>query len=209
MRTISDEEPWPEAAAAFARLWRAETFEGNTHLADYGVRDVVDEFFPAADGWTIAAAEPGYYAVLYVLRHREHGVGVMTLGTVEPGGGLGTEEAWDALSVKMRSRNTVFTYVAQGPSALSILTRFKCFHAENGGGRMRSSVENFVYRLLGSPEFMDAEASTMVHLGAFDALAQSVSKTAQAAKLELVKTQIAEHKAAGAGAPLQPRVAAS
>jgi hypothetical protein len=196
VRTISDEEPWPEVVAAFDRLWRAETFEGNTHLADYGVRDVVDEFFPATDGWTIAAAEPGYFAVLYVLRHREHGVGVMTLGTVEPGGGLGTEEAWDALSVKMRSRNTVFAYVAQGPTALAILTHFKHFHAENGGGRMRSSVENFVYRILGSPEFMDAEAATMVHLGAFDDLVESVSKTAQATKRASVEKQIAARREA-------------
>lgn len=187
-------DEWPETTEASQRLWRAETFEGNTHLADYSARDVVDEFWPAADGWTIAAAEPGFFSVLYVLRHPERGVAAMTLGTVEPGGGLATEADWDALSVKMRSRNTCFVYLAEGPSALAILTHFKAYQARRGGGRMRSGDENFVHRLLTSGEFMDAEAATMVALGAFEELVEVANTPQRAEQREQVRQQIAQRR---------------
>lgn len=189
----SCDEAWPEAAAAFDRLWRAETFEANTHFADLGPRDVVHEIFSPADGWTIAAAEPGFFDVLYVLRHAEHGVAAMTLGTVEPGAGVGTEHDWDTLSVKMRARNTMCAHLAQGPSALSILTHYKAYQAARGGGRMRSGDEHFVYRLLGSPAFMDVEATTMIHLGAFTDLttaAHASDRTAQEALVDAHRTRV-------------------
>lgn len=191
----SCDEEWPEAIVAFDRLWRAETFEANTHFADLGPRDVVHEIFSSDDGWTIAAAEPGFFDVLYVLAHPEHGVGAMTLGTVEPGAGVGTEADWDTLSVKMRARNTMCAHLAQGPSALAILTHYKAYQSARGGGRMPSGVEHFVYRLLGSPAFMDAEATTMTDLGAFTDLATAAFASDRSAQEALVDA----HRARSAG----------
>lgn len=185
---------WPAATDALDSLYVGETFRDNEQFADFSARDVVDRIFPAAHGWQITAAEPGFFYVLFVLHHPDLGVAVAALGTVEPGGGVGTEDTWEDLDAAMRARNTAFIHLAQGPNALAILTHYKAYHHAKGGNRLPSGVESFLHRLFGSPEFMDDEAATMVALGAFTDLV----KVAHAKNRDDQDAAVAAHLAASA-----------
>lgn len=153
--------------AVCARLLTEERFEDHTHLADYTLADVVDEFWPAADGWQVIATEPAYFWPLWILEHPTCGVAVAMIGATEPSGGPGSPESWEELSVFWRARNIHMSITTHGPTRLAILQEMAERMVTDG---MRSSEESMVAALLDSPTFNTPDVATMRALGAFDAL---------------------------------------
>lgn len=132
------------------------------------MEQVVDAFWPRIDGWRSIATEPGYFSVLFILQHPKEGCAAMLLGSVEPGKGLGTVEAWDSLSVAARARNIHVSFHAHGATRLDLLDQF--VEAQTAGDLTSGDADMFE-RLTGSPVFIDQATTAMLALNpAFESL---------------------------------------
>lgn len=156
-----DEALLADVVRAYERLVVHETFEGNTHLADVSLPDVVDEFWPGNDGWRIISVEPNFFFVFFLMEHPSRGIAACIIGSVEPGAGIGVAEAWARLSVEMRARNIWASHHSHGPTRLDLLDEFVSANASGGLGSLDEAMLNC---LLNSPTFMDETTRAMVAL---------------------------------------------
>lgn len=169
-----DEAFSSDLSRTWERLLPQETFEGNTHLSEFTLIQVLEEFWPPSQGWQVVAAEPGFFSVLFVLEHPTLGVGACMLGATAPGAGTGSEETWETLDVAVRARNIYVSHHAHGPTRLDLLEQFLDLLAT---GELFSLDESMLARLTTSPAFMDETTTTMVALNdSYDPLLRRVDE---------------------------------
>lgn len=156
----SDRSLFVTLARRYEELVPHAPFDRNDHLADMPLTDVVDAFWPASRGWVLVAVEPGFYSVLYVLEHAEHGVAAALIGANDPGE-LGSPDTWDASSVATRARGIFAAHMVHGVNRLNILDEFVSADRDKN---ISSLDESMLGRLLHSPAFMDEETTVMVAL---------------------------------------------
>lgn len=151
---------------AYARLLPQTRFEENTHLADVSMRQVVDRFWPAAQGWQIVSAEPGFHWMLFIVEHRTHGLAVLMLGGTRPGG-VSSEESWAQMDPAARARAVHVSVHVQAMNRLALLS---LLDQVANDGQLEVAEETLLDFLFSSPVFMDDTVVAMAALGTFTQL---------------------------------------
>lgn len=168
-----------------ARLLQGRRSDGATRLAALSIAEVVDEFWPATDGWVTVSVEPGFIYVMTLLEHPQHGVAMSLIGTgsfsFDSSAKAGSVEAWDALDPMCRETWVRGVVHAQAPNRTAMVARMQAYYA-SVEFPLLAHVAVAGY-LLTSPAFMDAATQTMVAL-ADDRLAGHAASYQQHATLQ-------------------------
>lgn len=149
-----------------ARLLQGRRSDGAARLAGLSIAEVVDEFWPATDGWVAVSVEPGFIYVMTLLEHPEHGVAMSLIGTssfsFDISAKAGSVAAWDALDPMCRETWVRGVVHAQAPNRTAMVARMQDYYA-SVEFPLLAHVAVAGY-LLTSPAFMDAATQTMVAL---------------------------------------------
>jgi hypothetical protein len=144
---------------------------GQDPLTRMSASEVVDVFWPATDGWSTAAVEPGVDYVTWVLTHPSQGVAACMLITLDTGeehaGRTAHPDDWDRLDADRRGRNLYFSRHLHGPNPTAAVLQFWPILAEKW---LLVGEHELLNRVVTVPAFMDGAARTMHGLGAFDVL---------------------------------------
>lgn len=145
---------------------------GQDPLARMSAREVVDAFWPAADGWSTVAVEPGIEYVTWVLTHPEQGVAACMLITLDTDedenvGRVAHPDDWDRLDTDRRGRSLYFSRHLHGPDPSAAILQFWRILSQRW---LMVGEHDLLNRLVTVPGFMDGPARTLHGLGAFDAL---------------------------------------
>lgn len=169
---------------AYARLLPYPAFEDNSHLGEVSMRQVVDKFWPKMQGWRIVAVEPGFHWMLFIVEHREHGLGVCMLGGTRPGG-VSSEASWDEMDAGARARAVHVSVHAQAPNRLAVLALLGRVAEQ---GRLEVAEETLLDFLFSSPVFMDDTAEAMTGLGTFAGLQERAAQRREAMLMAQTET---------------------
>lgn len=151
---------------AYARLLPHEGFEANLHLSDISMRQVVDAFWPAPQGWRVVSVEPGFHWMLFIVEHPDAGVAVCMLGGARPGT-VSSEETWVHMPAAARARAVHVSVHVQSANRLALLGVLNRAADED---RLEMAEETLLDFLFASPVFMDDTVSAMTALGTFAGL---------------------------------------
>lgn len=151
---------------AYARLLPHEGFEANLHLTDVSMRDVVDAFWPAQQGWRVVSVEPGFHWMLFIVEHPNAGVAVCMLGGARPGT-VSSEETWVQMAAGARARAVHVSVHVQSANRLALLG---VLNRAADDDRLEMAEETLLDFLFASPGFMDDTVSAMTALGTFTGL---------------------------------------
>jgi hypothetical protein len=152
------------------RLRNGRRREMSARMESMSLADVVDEFWPAADGWTTVSVEPGFTYVMTLLEHPTEGVAACLLGAIPTGtdrqgrvGNTGTPEQWESLSGWSRATWVEGVLNAQAPSRPGLVARMQAIYEATEYPSLASTAPAGF--LLASPVFMDEVTRMFVALG--------------------------------------------
>ena len=142
----------------------------SVRMESMSLADVVDAFWPAADGWTTVSVEPGFTYVMTLLEHPAEGVAACLLGAVPLGlerygreGNTGTSAQWEALSGGARATWVEGVINAQAPCRPGLVARMQAIYEDTAYPSLGSVAPAGF--LLASDAFMDEVTRMFVALG--------------------------------------------
>lgn len=141
-------------------------------LAHMSATQVVDAFWPAADGWATVAVEPGVEYVTWVLTHPTDGVSACMLSTLDAEEDENRERVahpddWDRLNLDRKGSNFYFMRHLHGPDPTAAILQFWPILSQKW---LLVGEHDLLNRVVTIPAFMDEPARTLHGLGAFDPL---------------------------------------
>lgn len=151
-----------------ARLGEGRRRDMSARTESMTLADVVDEFWPATDGWTTVSVEPGLTYVMTLLEHPRDGVAVCLLGAIptglnRTGREVGTPEQWESLDGWSRATWTEGVINMQAPSRPALIAAMQAVYADIEFPAL-AFIAPAGY-LLTSQAFMDEMTSMFVALG--------------------------------------------
>lgn len=157
-----------------------------TSLEDMSLVQVVDAFWPRADGWEVVSMEPGFYYVTVVVEHPDHGVGVSLIGAaaVTCPYSRGSVETWSTLRLYDRRVHVRGSIHAQAPNRLALIlalnSRYEAATTWTLGTRA------LAHAVVSCAALMDAPAQMMVGLSGAALVAEAEEFRAYAAGHEMM-----------------------
>lgn len=148
------------------------------------MRQVVDRFWPAAQGWRIVSAEPGFHWMLFIVEHRTHGLAVVMLGGTRPGG-VSSEESWAQMDPAARARAVHVSVHVQATNRMALLSLLDQVAQD---GQLEVAEETLLDFLFSSPVFMDDTVAAMVALGTFTQLQERAALRREAMLMAQTET---------------------
>lgn len=150
-------------------------------LADMSMLEVVDAFWPAADGWEVVSVETGFHYVTSVVEHDDLGIGISLIGaaSVTAAYSRGSVQSWEGLRIYDRRVHVRGAMHAQSPNRAALVAALAAIY--ESAMPQTVAARALACAVMSSPEVMDPTAQMLVALSGTALLAPAEKFRADAA----------------------------